>query len=310
MENTVATLGTALTADHIRLLKGFVGEVILVYDSDEGGMKAVLRNVGLFIREYVNAKIMVLPDGYDPDSYIFEFGPESFMEMASQAQGLIHFLIESAIEKHGISIEGKMRIVSDLQGPLASMDDSVTRSLFVKELAERIGIDEAAILEKIRGRVDGKADLPSSFQERGGRVERQIIAMMLQCPDTLPEIRKYDVLEYFEDSILKSIGETILHMNCSGDHASDIMEIVDDSEQKSIIASLLVDEVTWDDRVPSKEITRFVRTERKRREDMLMKKIKAAEEKNDYELLIRLLSEKHKMVVMNEKRKMDLLRRE
>jgi DNA primase len=151
--NSVATLGTSLTQGHVQILRGFVGKngrFILVYDSDAAGIKAAERSIKVFDKGYVNAQILVLPEGYDPDSYIFEFGYKSFMNTASKAKSIIAFLIDSAVKKHGLSIEGKIRIISDLKQPLAHINDSVERSLYIKELAEIIGIDEAAVMEKVR----------------------------------------------------------------------------------------------------------------------------------------------------------------
>jgi len=151
--NSVATLGTSLTAEHVRLIRGYIGKtgkVILVYDSDDAGLKAAYRSIEIFDKGYVDAKIMVLPDGYDPDSYLFKFGQKSFLEEYSKAKSIMAFLIDFSEKKHGDSIEGKIQIISDMKKPLSDINDSVARSLYVKELAERLNIDESAILEKVR----------------------------------------------------------------------------------------------------------------------------------------------------------------
>ena len=151
--NSVATLGTSLTAEHVRLIRGYIGKtgkVILVYDSDDAGLKAAYRSIEIFDKGYVDAKIMVLPDGYDPDSYLFKFGKKSFMDEYKRAKSIMAFLIDFSEKKHGNSIEGKIQIISDMKKPLSAINDSVARSLYVKELAERLGIDESAVLEKVR----------------------------------------------------------------------------------------------------------------------------------------------------------------
>jgi DNA primase len=82
IENSVATLGTALSKEHVRFLKGLVGtdgKVTLVFDSDEAGIKAAQRCIEIFDKEYVNAQIIVLPSGHDPDSYLLEFAVVSYM---------------------------------------------------------------------------------------------------------------------------------------------------------------------------------------------------------------------------------------
>ncbi len=293
--NSVATLGTSLTHEHVRILRGFIGKtgkVVLVYDSDAAGIKAAQRSIPVFDKGFVDAQILVLPTGYDPDSYLFEFGSDAFLNAVSGAQGVMPFLIDSAMKKHGLSIEGKIRIISDLKEPLSSINDSVARSLYIKELAERIGIDEIAVLEKIREKTDGKVTRQTSIQKKGSRFERQIIAMMLQFPKILPEISKRNVLDLFEDQTLKSIGENILrNPSYSNGQVSEIINLINDKEKMNIAASLAIEEDYWDFEGCLRLLTQFVAS-RNRREDNLLKKIQAAEENNNQELLLKLLKEK------------------
>ncbi|MBT9438222.1 MAG: DNA primase [Desulfobacterales bacterium] len=316
--NSVATLGTSLTQAHVQLLRGFVGKnggFVLVYDSDEAGIKAAERSIKVFDKGYVNAQILVLPEGYDPDSYLFEFGYKSFMNAASKAKSIIPFLIESAVKKHGLSIEGKIRIISDLKHPLANINDSVKRSLYIKELAEIIGIDEAAILEKVRTISGNKSikpnkELPDKTQDRnltlkGDKHERKIIAMMLQFPEILPEIISRNILDHFEDESLKLIGQLVLKqrdreglrdelhdVSTRGNGmVSDIINSIDDREKRSIVASLSIGEDKWGREGCLKLLSQF-ELFRKRQKKTLLQKIKAAEECNDHELLSELLKEK------------------
>lgn len=303
IQNSVATLGTSLTQEHVRILRGFIGKtgkVVLVYDSDEAGIKAARRSIAVFDKGFVDAQILVLPTGYDPDSYLFEFGSEAFLNSASRALGVVPFLIDSAIKKHGLTVEGKIRIISELKEPLGSIDDSVARSLYIKELAERIGISEIAILEKIREKTDRQLTEKTYIQEKGTRFERQIIAMMLQFPEILPEINKKNVLDFFEDETLKSIGEIILkNPNNSGSQVADVLNLINDREKLNIAASLAIEEDYWDFKGCLKLLTQFVAA-RSRRENDLLQKIQAAEKNNNHELLLKLLKKKQVLAKIRE----------
>lgn len=323
--NSVATLGTSLTQGHVRILRGFVGKnggFILVYDSDEAGIKAAERSIKVFDKEHADAQILVLPEGYDPDSYLFEFGYKSFMNAASKAKSIIPFLIDSAVKKYGLSVEGRIRIMSDLKQPLANINDSVKRSLYIKELAEIIGIDEAAVMEKVRIVSGNKSikpnkELPDKTQDRnlalkGDRHERKIIAMMLQFPEILPEIISRNILDHFEDESLKLIGQLVLKqrdrdglrdelhdVSTQGNGlVSDIINSIDDREKRSIIASLSIGEDKWGREGCLKLLSQF-ELFRKRQEKTLLQKIKIAEESNDYELLLELLKKKQIQVRKN-----------
>ncbi len=314
--NVAATLGTALTSEHIRLIRGYATKIILVYDSDEAGIKAALRSIGFFMKESVNARIMVLPSGYDPDSYIMEFGPESFADAASKALGIVPFLIDTAIKNHGLSIEGKIRIISDLIEPLAAIEDRIARSLYIKDLAETIDIGETAILEKVREYTKKRTVKGNSYQppggistqgltggipgrfkgqlpeKEGGRFERQIISMMLQFAEILPEVKKRNILECFENDTLKSIGELILkHSKSLGNDVSELLNLIDDPRKKRITASLNFGDDMWDLKGCLNLLDQY-EISRNRQKKSLLREIKAAEKSNNHELLLKLLKDK------------------
>ena len=311
IKNVVATLGTAITESHVRLLKGFIGKngkIFLVYDSDEAGLKAAQRSIKFFDKEYADARILTLPDGYDPDSYIFKFGKESFLQASSRALAVIPFLIDSAEKRYGLSTEGKIEIISKISKILASVNDNVVRSMYTKELAERTGVNETAILERIReirkkdsirnnrqfelsGHI-GATGNSNNWHKRKFRRERHIISMMLQFPDILSEISKQNVLEYFEDRSLKSVGKILLQqMGKEGKNISEMLTMVDDKIQKSIITSLVVKKEPSDINARNMLISQFVAFRKDNRNNFVLKNVKTAEENNDDELLLQSLIE-------------------
>jgi DNA primase len=335
-QNSVATLGTSITPDHVHILRNIIGKdgrVVLVFDSDDAGMKAALRSLGIFMNAEVDASIMLLPSGHDPDSYLFEFGCESFSTIAKNAKSLISFLIDALIEKYGLTVEGKIRVISEMRETLASIDDSVARSLYIKELAERVEIEETAVLEKVRelsfrnkrsakkdtfsnndfvrnNNNNGfqKADSGTSFYGKWARLEQQIISMMLQFPPVLSEIAERGLLDLFEDNRLKAIGDLILaHQDFSDTNIVDVINFIEDNDVRGIVASMAFKENQWDYGGCLNILNRF-ESIRHKKENTLIKKIKEAEENNDLELLSKLLSKKHKMAVLSEKKKMALLK--
>ena len=336
IQNSVATLGTSITTDHVHILRNIIGKdghVVLVFDSDDAGMKAALRSLGLFMNAEVDAKIMLLPSGHDPDSYLFEFGYKSFFDIAKSAKSLISFLIDTLIDKYGLTVEGKIRVISEMRETLASIDDRVARSLYIKELSERVGIQENAVLEKVRElsfrnrnstkrdtflkndfarnhRRNGfqKADKKKSFHGKWAKFEQQIIVMMLQFPPVLPEIGDRGILDLFEDSRLKAIGDLILaQQDRSNINIVDFINLVDDSEEKGIVASMAFGENKWDYDGCLNILNRF-ESKRNKNENTLINKIKEAEKNNDFELVSKLLNKKQKLAVLSEKKKMALLK--
>ncbi len=153
IHNALATMGTALSNDHVKLLKGFAGRVVLLFDSDEAGIRAAQRSAALFLDAQVEARVLVLPPGHDPDSFIFEEGVQRFKAVAGEAQGLIPFLIDTAIERNGMAIEGKVRTVTELKPILGGISDRVARSVAIKTISERLQIEENTLLDEVRGTI-------------------------------------------------------------------------------------------------------------------------------------------------------------
>jgi DNA primase len=297
IHNVVATLGTALSREHIRILKGYAGQVTLVFDSDEAGMKAAERSLPLFVEEKVDARIMRLPEGRDPDSYVLEKGGHGFRQLADQALGMIEFLIASAVQKHGLSPQGKVRIVEALKEPLSLLVDSVSRAVYVKDLAERVDVDEAAILEQIRTSTEKRKKRVSAARSvNGSKLEETLVAMMLQRPDILSSIDAQEIVEGLETRSLKQVGEVILEGLRTSHPAvgADLIAQVQDPQIRSVISALAVEDRSWDRESCLKIVGQYQTYLRKRQERVLLKKIKEAEKADDQKLLHELLGEKQR----------------
>lgn len=297
INNVVATLGTALSREHIRTLKGYAGQVTLVFDSDEAGMKAAERSLPLFVEEKVNARIMRLPKGKDPDSYVLEKGGDSFRRLADQALGMMEFLIASAVDKHGLSPQGKVRIVEALKGPFGLLADSVSRAVYVKELAERIDVDEAAILEQVRTSVRKKRQpVPAAEPRNGSKLEETLVAMLLQWPDILAGVNAQEIIDGLQANSLKQVGQMILDGLRTSQPAvgADLIAQAQDPEIRNVISSLAVEERLWDRESCLKIVGQYQTCLRKRQERLLLRKIKEAEKADNQELLQKLLGEKQR----------------
>jgi DNA primase len=254
VENTVATLGTALTSSHAKKLKTCCKCAVLVFDSDEAGIRAAKKGIGIFKDVGMEVKILVLPSGYDPDKFILEKGPEELQKAKDNALSGMNFLIGLAIKKHGLTIEGKIKIVSELASALAGISDSVERSLYIKELSQRIDVEEAAIREKIsreadealrrnRGHRRRLAAEEKSGKQRPGvhtkRFEKKLIAMLLQYPEIAAEMRNRNLIDCFENPELKALGQSILeYVEKKHFIVSDLIQSFSDDREKNMIASL------------------------------------------------------------------------
>jgi DNA primase len=303
--NTVATLGTSLTADHVRILKGFVGEkgkAVLVYDSDQAGIKAAQRSVAVFQKGLLEARILVLPEGHDPDSFLMENGPDDFFKTAEKAMDMVAFMVESAVARYGLTIDGKVRIVNDLKSAILAIGDPVARSLQIKYLAERIDVDETVILQKVRQTAnvadsghrlqDRQDSQPAGLRNETYRLERQMVTMMLQFPEIITDITQRRLVDYFTDPTLTEVGRGILaHYAQNGGDIADLISQWDEPEKKAIVARLAITDEYWDRHGCMNLINQFEISVSRRDKDLL-KRIEAAEKNGDINLLAELLQKK------------------
>jgi len=297
IQNGVATLGTALTRQHVRIMKGYARQMILVFDSDEAGIKAAERSLPLFLEEKVDARILILPEGRDPDSYVFEVGADGFLKAAEKALGVMPFLIASAIRKHGLSLEGRVHIIETLKGPLGSLLDGVSRSVYIRDLAERLDINESAILEQVRASTTNDKKAVSLPQPRhNSKLEEVLVAIMLQCPEMVSSFNPQEIIEGFETVELKELGHMILQRSGLNQPVTgaDLIAQTDDARIRNLISSLAMEEIQADRDSCHKIVRQYQARLRKRQIRLLSKKIKEAERTNNQELLNQLLAEKQK----------------
>ena len=302
----MATLGTALTASHVQMLKGYVGsqgKAILVYDSDQAGVKAAQRSVTVFQKGLLEARILVLPKGHDPDSFLMAHGPEKFLLAAEKAMHMMTFMVETAVEKYGLGIDGKVRIVNDLKSALLAIDDPVARSLQVKYLAERIDVKESAILQKVRQPIQNRTRLPDDHRQKRGtnatpvrgetyRLEQKMVTMMLQFPEMVEVIAQRQLMDNFTDPLLADVGRGIIeNLGKAGGDVASLLSQWDEPERKAAVARLCLADEHWDRSGCMNLINQFENSTR-RRDNVLLKRIQAAEKNGDQDLLAELLKQK------------------
>ncbi|MCG8473573.1 MAG: toprim domain-containing protein [Desulfobacterales bacterium] len=311
--HVAATLGTALTRDHVRLLSRCGAETfVLVFDSDEAGVRAALRSVPVFQQEFMTARVLVLPKGHDPDTFVREAGPDAFLALAESAVDLMEFLMDSSIKRHGLSVEGRLRVLSDMKEPLLAVSDKVARSLYVRVLAEKVGIDEAAVSERLHQRQPGaravqNASSPDmvplspvgeggAIQPEANPLEHQIVSMVVRYSGIRDYAREKHVTDYFETPGLKEICCQALAYNGPPQGLTDwLLTTLRDDGQRRWVARLAIDEFPVVHQRCIALIDQYV-LKKNRLGDDLTKRIRDAELSGDQELWLALMKEKQAFI--------------
>lgn len=138
--NVVAPLGTALTRDHVHALAHYCDEVVLLFDADIAGSRAAMRSIPFFLEEGLAARVALLPQGHDPDSYVREQGRAAIDALVESALPLAEFFLDALIARHGLSLGGKAQIVQELKPLIRSARKQEQRELMVAHFAGRLGL--------------------------------------------------------------------------------------------------------------------------------------------------------------------------
>lgn len=150
IENVIASSGTSLTTLQVKILSRYTKEIVIVYDADLAGQNAARRGIELILENDINASLIVLPRGEDPDSYIKNFGRAKFEELLNKRQSVINYIGES-YEKEGKlnSPEGKTEFAREIINLIARIKDPIKRDFYIKDIAERFVIYESIIRQEL-----------------------------------------------------------------------------------------------------------------------------------------------------------------
>ncbi len=150
IENVVASSGTSLTTGQIRLIHRFTENVTVIYDSDAAGIKASIRGIDLLLAEGLNIKVLLLPDGEDPDSYAQSHTAEEVEAyLAAHEEDFIKFKTDILLKDTSGDPVAKAKAISSIVASIAVIPDEITRNVYIRECATRFGMDEAVLSRQL-----------------------------------------------------------------------------------------------------------------------------------------------------------------
>ena len=148
--NVVASSGTSLTVEQVRLIRRFTQNVTIMYDGDSAGIHAAIRGIGLVLKEGLNVRVVLLPDGDDPDSYSRKHSLEEVKDfIATHEQDFIAFKTDLLLSEAGDDPLKRANLINDIADTIALIPDPVKRSVYAKSTSERFGLEDGIILERI-----------------------------------------------------------------------------------------------------------------------------------------------------------------
>ena len=151
IQNVVASSGTALTVEQIRLIRRFTKNVLMIYDGDAAGVKAAMRGIDLLIKDDMQVKVLILPDNHDPDSYVRKFGSAAFLEFIdAEALDFLSFKIRVMSEGQDKNDpQFQAELIKGLAETVGHIPDLVQRQMYIKNVAQRLDITEALMMHAV-----------------------------------------------------------------------------------------------------------------------------------------------------------------
>lgn len=150
IENVVASSGTALTRGQIRLIRRFTNNITILYDGDAAGIKAAIRGIDMFLEEEMNVKVVLLPDGEDPDSFARSRSASEFGEfIAGHETDFIRFKTQLLLREVGDDPVKRADLISDLVRTIAIIPNNISRAVYIRECAAMMTIDEQVLINEV-----------------------------------------------------------------------------------------------------------------------------------------------------------------
>ena len=150
IENVVASSGTSLTVEQIRLIGRFTKNVTILYDGDAAGIKASLRGLDMILEEGLNVKVVLFPDGHDPDSYVRLVGTNAFKTHIDQnRKDFILYKTDILLKEAGNDPIRRADVIREIVESIAKIPDSIKASVFIRECSHQLEIDERALLSEL-----------------------------------------------------------------------------------------------------------------------------------------------------------------
>lgn len=289
IKNVIAPLGTVLTSNQLRKIKRFSNNILLLFDSDSAGISAAKRALQLCYSESFTTKILLLPTGEDPDSFLRKYGEQEFKRLLGKANTPVEFLLRLSGNRKIAAVREAIRLIATCSDPLQKEEE-------LKELAERTKISELTIREEIKN-IYKNYKRDTGIKEREDELKDKDELMLLSIAISIPKKAK-DILNFLDLSsinnpLIRKIFERIKSLCLKEESLSfeKLLSMCEDEEKK------LLTKLSLSSDIDKENIDKIIRDCLKTiKLKNLDRKIKQAIEAEDTRLLNYLFSEKRRIM--------------
>jgi len=243
IENVVSSSGTSLTQEQVRLIKRFTQNITILFDGDPAGIKASIRGIDIVLEEGMNVRIVLLPDGEDPDSYSKKVSNEEFLKyLKDKERDFIHFKTELLLEEASDDPVRKANLIRDIVRSIAVIPETITRTVYIKECSTRLEITEEVLYHEVN-----KLRQQASFQSRNKYPGPEDLPVP---PPVIPKPVEQDVVTYYSEKevirLLLKFGSAEFEREIRSEDGQEEVTTVSDYIVREIVSDdLLFDYDTW-----------------------------------------------------------------
>lgn len=245
-QNVVATSGTALTPDQIRMIKRYTDTIVLVFDSDTAGAKATLKGIDLILEESMNVLVLPLPEGTDPDSFVLEQGHGGFTEYESiHRMDFLKYKLSLISEEDKQNPVTQSEMIRDIIDSIAIIDDGIKRHLYLRETAKWMNVPEQTLVDVLNESLENRIKQMKTQRLRDARQARREQPPLFSPPtesiQKAPEVSAADSLH--EKDIIrvliqhgqKHIEENLTVSEFVMENISDVVDFFQNPGYKKIL---------------------------------------------------------------------------
>ncbi len=222
VKNIVASQGTALTVEQVRLLKRYANNVVMIYDADSAGELATLRSLDIFVEEEVTVRVVSLSKGFDPDLFVRKNGIEVFSREINTARGLFDYKLAVLRSRYDTKdIANKAKVSSLMLETINKFKNAILKTEYLKKLAQELGIKEEALLEEAKKKkVDKFHDAPQANFKKShlsvNPTEKLLMLLMLEENSLIERIREAIDPRDFKDERISRIVSVMFSLMAEG----------------------------------------------------------------------------------------------
>ncbi len=302
-ENVVASCGTSLTESQIRLLGRYSRRVVVNYDSDSAGVRATERSLSLLLEQGFEVKVLALPGGLDPDSFIRRQGSATYQERLTGAPTYLDYLTERAASAHDLHTpEGKVAAANAVMPYLSRVPSPMLRAELANRLAERLRLDERLLREELkRAASEGRRDIqprPEAAGKQASLAEKQLLRAFLENEELRDEFLPGLVEDgSCEGMATEGIFRQLLDVRRRGERIElrSFANSLDTGDQRLLRESLFASREKPSREWVSGACMGYRRSRAEREREKLRVAIQAAERDQDHQRLIELFRAKTKV---------------